>query len=688
LINLYGQTETTGDVTCAVLTEMPQAVVNGVVSVGKPILDDTSIELAGDDNELIVEGNLSNGYLSSSSQVTANNVTTGPFTRFATGDVGFQHSDNGCWYVQGRKDEVVKINGILTSPVQVEAAMSHVFVDAVFAAAALNVVVEQYQVAYYCLVNRPIDFSRQALHFHHGVPWHLIPKQVFVVDSIPTSATSGAGKVDRARVCQMIQERLNDEKHHHECNDQSFSKTSKFIAILQDTLQCTIQNDDDDMSKSFVDLGGDSAAAVTFLYQLKVAKLLSSQSTLSAVDILRSESIKDLQDAVEGKVAPKDAKRQKLDDDDNGSGRSNNQVRHFRPRPPTVYYKKNDVVSHIAFDFGACVDAPPLVHGDSIYAACQAGVIQRIRGNKVVGCHDLGDDWRVQAGMILFQGFVLVVCAYCQTRRWPSDTGLIVGLSLDLKEVYWKKHTEESIKVTPVVVKNRLWVQTETQVTILEIRNDVLPAISSYSSFVATSVSKPAIIENQVVYACNDDSGWKSNLLIMPAQMEETKATFTHGIFESPVMRDITLIQGGEKIAVCDRCGHIYIVNVQKPSDRQQRLISNKPLSSPLVTSEGKIVVGGNDGNVHCILASDLAKDVWSCNVGACVLATPVEMPDGSFVVCTTAGDILRLSSNDGKIVWRHRIHGEIWTNPVAVEPHRIAFGARDSRLHIVRIGL
>ncbi|KAI2509685.1 hypothetical protein MHU86_4667 [Fragilaria crotonensis] len=99
LINLYGQTETTGDVLCAVLTDMGDAaVVNGVVAVGKPILPSIRITCQHQ-NELVVQGNLSNGYLNSNT----------PMDSFATGDIGF--CQNHVWYIQGRTNDACKLSG-------------------------------------------------------------------------------------------------------------------------------------------------------------------------------------------------------------------------------------------------------------------------------------------------------------------------------------------------------------------------------------------------------------------------------------------------------------------------------------------------------------------------------------------------------------------------------------------------
>lgn len=113
LINLYGQTESTGEVLCAVLTDTPEskAVVDGVVAVGRPILDSIDVSLghktdsANKDSslndEIAIRGNLARGYLKASCLEKLETLRTG--------DTGFCR--DGIWYIQGRCDDRIKING-------------------------------------------------------------------------------------------------------------------------------------------------------------------------------------------------------------------------------------------------------------------------------------------------------------------------------------------------------------------------------------------------------------------------------------------------------------------------------------------------------------------------------------------------------------------------------------------------
>jgi hypothetical protein len=103
-------------------------------------------------------------------------------------------------------------------------------------------------------------------------------------------------------------------------------------------------------------------------------------------------------------------------------------------------------------------------------------------------------------------------------------------------------------------------------------------------------------------------------------------------------------------------------------------------------------IIGSYDGFIylwkHC-------GSFVKIHVGASVYAKPVSLPstiegDNSFLVCTTAGDVVVVAFDDRDdsltIVERRRIAAEIWSNPVMLGRNRVAVGARDSRLHIFQL--
>ena len=430
------------------LREMELPLVTNVVAVGKPI-SGVTVRLS-QNNEIVVKGNLSNGYLGGEK-----------FTEFYTGDIGFCQND--VWYVQGRVDDVIKVNGQFVSPTQVEMALDSVF-GVVCAAAIVDEKV-------YALVDKECCFQREAMR-QAGIPWHLIPKQVFMIPEIPTS--KGAGKVDRAKVKQLVRQFIAAQVSSIPINSDNACD-----AILSNVLGVASASE-----KSFVELGGDSALAITLLYKLRVAGHLRDLD-VTAADILESDTINDLRDMVSGKISPK--RRKKL--------KTIESIEPFVVRPV-----KRCSDNHMAVDFRACVDVPPLVHGTIIYGACQRGVVQRITNQEVVTCHELLG-WKVQAGMLVVNES-LIVCGY----KKDQDCGIVVALTLDLTSVKWSTECPGQIKSTLISVKDQLWVVAGGTLVVLDSGDG--KQVSSLL-FPSKTESRPAkIITSRglplVVYAFSD----------------------------------------------------------------------------------------------------------------------------------------------------------------------------------------
>ena len=554
LINLYGQTETTGDVCGAVLTEMARdkVVVNGVVSIGKPLRESISIHApVGLDHkgqnstsaghmersdgetalgiighELVVSGHdcFANGYLGQSLDeaqkggfgfdMTGGNGPGGApkITSFATGDVGFSKDD--LWYVQGRTNDVIKVNGIVTAPSEVESAFlsyrqqSTAFQDEAHTAAAAMVdnricllFESKEDEATFC-------FSRQHMKDHTDLPWNLIPHHVCPIRKMPR--TAGTGKVDRSQVKNILQNciqhllrRAKDESNNNNNGSTTNAAMDLFARIVGSVLMPEDIDAEEqayphlDLSKSFVDIGFDSALSISLLYQLKLhwrppPKLgdKEEESTennpldfLTPTDILNSEQMKDVFDAL---VEPKNLEKisvrerhRKKPKHDRPSGVFKEA---FTPVPITVW----DPI-HKSVAFAACVDAVPLLTdfhignmvGCDVLAGCQNGVVQRVRVGPsslngigvspatsrefadicVTLCHHL-IGWRVSSDMLLACDDSIIVCAVRHPVQDASAVpgAKIMGMSMDLATVKWTNSFPISCTAKlPIFCENDIW---------------------------------------------------------------------------------------------------------------------------------------------------------------------------------------------------------------------------------------
>ena len=654
LLNLYGQTETTGDVCAACLTDLGQAaVVDHVVAVGKPI-GPNKIRLS-ENGELMIQGNLSNGYLGQPQAL---------FTEFATGDVGFCR--DGIWYIQGRRDDVQKINGIWTSPTEVSAAFGKVY---------NNITAAQMQVAATILNGQPyvlctdssitVRFSREGMH-EAGIPWNLIPQAAIPCLTIPKTTTSGAEKVDRQAVRRIVQEWIDNQKSNNETHSVSACASgtdqppslSTLVSVVASVLDLT--ETQVDRSKSFVELGGDSARSITLLYLLRQQEL-GMMDTLTATDILLAENLDEIQNVLDGKER---AKRRKIED--------------AEPRGDVQFVPQKPICSkgQTTVPLQACVDATPLTtDGTIIYAACQGGVIiAAAPSGLVVSHHQLAAGWMIQADFVSMKGSV-IVCSYTLAGR-----GMVVSLDDDLDRVLWQREFEGAIKSSPILLGNdRLWFVTGDRVRVVDVNMGKDCGVNTQLPH--AQIAKPVVVKRRgrsvVVYASSD---WDSGLMGVDEQGKVSE--YLTGVI-GPVYKDLVAL-GERTLLIADSYGCLHQVDIET-MECTTVSVSDKPLSAPTVLNNKQIVVGSYDGTLRCVMGTEV---LWHCDCGAVIYAKPLALSDGSLIICTTAGDVLQIGKY-GNVSWRFHVPAEIWSDPVTLhgDESTIAFGARDSKLHIVEVG-
>jgi acyl-CoA synthetase (AMP-forming)/AMP-acid ligase II len=828
LINLYGQTETTGDVTCAVLTDMSEdtVVVNGVVAVGKSILPDhihiTRVVMkagtptdatisSGSSNEkmdestatmstvvvaeetlgeIIISGtNLSIGYLSSSRNK--------PLTSFTTGDIGFCR-DDGIWYVKGRCDDVEKINGVLTSPFEAETAFWQFYNKEMSPDHKVAATIVDGSLHMICEGGPPTTqtmtptFSRLAMN-QAGYPWNLIPKRVFFHQTIPRN-TTGAGKVNRSRLKTLVRNLISNPGTNNHGDDHTEPSTTSAVAttsslhiysIILSVLQLGDSSVLDD-NKSFIELGGDSASAVHLLYRLRSAaqnKEMPNINTsfllyhLTAVDILLTDSIYELKEVIASGGSGSKGRTNDDDDEDPNSNskrprlenlghRKSRQLPAFSPLPVECFHfavpKPDDEAQmsfHCAVKFAACVDSGPRKStcdaDDVFYCACQGGVIQKVSttsGNVVASRQFPG--WMFQASCLPMQQAVF---AFGHSREIPDRGGLAVSLSLDLQTIIWQRALDSDVDrcrggggvtCTPIIMKTRgeLWVTTANQLHVLDIDTgenraclflpDDFYAIPAFEFsratvlFAGSRLFKVSVLAKQ----SDDENDW-SAAPIAPDHKEVLQGQFYDSSI-GHVHKDLLRLCDSHTL-IADSCGSIHVLNTQTDLSCNNHdvnagmvsmslKVSSYPLTSPTAFSESPspptlssssistvVVVGAYDGTVTYLSLKDDAtlSKICDFDAGATLYTRPLALPDGSCVICTTAGDVIRVkhhsSSSDSKSdscytaikeISRHRVFAEIWSDPLLLRNEastasssssptfRIAFGARDSKVHIMTV--
>ncbi|KAL3931558.1 MAG: hypothetical protein SGBAC_011254 [Bacillariaceae sp.] len=717
LYNLYGQTESTGDICFALLTppenKGASTVVGGCVTIGTPILDTIQIKLqnldleeeedSGDEKieqvqELILLGadQLANGYLTESGKGRQ------PFSSFATGDIGFYR--DGQWYIQGRKNDIVKINGIWTSPSEIEANFSkaHELSQGSLVVAVIlpdstgdDTGQQQYKSYVLCTEKEVIEkFSRTRMHEIHQVPWNGIPNNVFLVDNIPRS-TSGASKVNRRACDQLVVDLLETQRQKYSSskvpeaaskhNDDSIPEAA-LKSLVASALSIPIGSVDN--SKSFVEMGGNSATSITLLYLIRQKLKLDAQAVveLSVLDILNTPSLGHLWARMTGTEPP--AKRAKV----------------ATSSQETTTYEEPKLASHSAchqsIALQACVDSTPLVvlndddDDEVIYAGCQGGMIVKAQAHsRALLAHKYLHGWRIQADLLhLEESKRLVVSAHSMDGK----KGMVLVLSTDLTTIHWEQVLAEGpVKTAPVQLQNHLWVLAGSTVLALDVASGTrvdnirvgLPHPCCTRPLV---ISKNDGSKYQLAYASSD---WEACLMMVDIMTGSVTKVLEYEI--GPVHKDMVLLDDDSTTAwIAGSYGIAYQVDLENKGEVQ---MTHQPSSSPLssmtkLPNTKNYIVGSYDGTIRCL---DSEKGVlWETAIGASIYTKPAvfQLADGmeeAVVATTTAGDIAVLNSKDGTTLWRHRIAAEIWSNPVFLSNSKtIAFGARDSCLHFVEIPL
>jgi AMP-binding enzyme len=666
ILNLYGQTESTGDAMFANLTEMSETtrVAKGfVVAVGRPIRDDIVVTTTQED-EIVLGGNLAVRYLHESPSFSSLSSTS-----FATGDVGF--CEKGLWYVQGRVNDVEKINGVWTSPSEVEATVARVFqVHHPMAASIVDGRV-------YVVSEQPISgFSRQVMR-DAGYEWNVIPQQV-ICRSLPVCNESAARKVDRRELQRLIRQATAGSP----VDPVTSGESGSFEGCVLHALNLVHSRSNHiDLSRSFVELGGDSASAVALLYQLRRLGVVGSTPSITALDILRASSLQDLWDAVLGSRPLKRAKQN--DDNENGV-----QVVDFQPKKLPLRYSSY----HTAVQFRGCVDASPVVslNRTALYVGCQGGVLQKICSETgTVVAHRQFRGWMIQADCIVTSSSVIV----CLFQRHEGK-GMAVAVSHDLSKTFWESQLQGHIVSTPAMVgDSHLCILTGDRIVVIV---DVETGAQVYSAELpeatnARLVPLNAASENCVVAVGQNGTVMRINWTQTDATNQKLLVDVLHSIDSvAPVFKDMLCSRGSCQGIITSVNGAVCKCRFDTTAEITQ--LTSFPLSPAAQFGCIGWIIGSYDGFVY-LWKQD--RSFVKIHVGASVYAKPVALPhtregENSFVVCTTAGDVVRVRfdkrADSLTIVESFRIAGEIWSNPVILERNRVAVGARDSRLHIIQL--
>ena len=105
--------------------------------------------------------------------------------------------------------------------------------------------------------------------------------------------------------------------------------------------------------------------------------------------------------------------------------------------------------------------------------------------------------------------------------------------------------------------------------------------------------------------------------------------------------------------------------------------------ASPMLTADGKMVVGGFDGYVRCY-DQHTGKPLWSFATRDHIYASPGQLPDGTIIQPSTDGTVYALNPATGALVWAFDTRDAIRSSPAIDADGNIYVGSGEGRLFVL----
>ena len=292
LINLYGSTEITADVT---YSEITPNIASSRITVGRPIdgvqvlLLDQSLSLVpqGSIGEICVAGNaLSAGYHNRPalqySKFIPNPYGSGKL--FRTGDLGRFQPDGQLEHC-GRNDTQLKVKGQRLEASEIE---HNVFLYGGIKQCSVGV--SRTDALYLCFEQpqqQSIDVTELGTYLQSRLPRYMQPEIILGVASLPTLPN---GKLDREAIARLSE--TTTSTHAHRYNALTDTEAA-LLSIWREVLS----RDDIDLTADFFDIGGNSVSAMRIVLALNQVDI-----PLDLSDVLQIGSIRQLAVVADSKV--------------------------------------------------------------------------------------------------------------------------------------------------------------------------------------------------------------------------------------------------------------------------------------------------------------------------------------------------------------------------------------------------
>jgi len=274
IVNIFGQTETTGIITNFKVTEN-NLNISSVVPIGEPI-PDTNVHILDPENlspvkngevgELCISNPcVGKGYLNdpglTESKFVHNKIGNSNYPLYRTGDFA-RLSVNGSIEYLGRSDQQVKIRGIRVELGEIESViLRKSAVKNVALVPQTRTNLGTFLVAFLSAKeNQVINADDLKIFVKDNLPTHMIPVSFIILDELPRNPN---GKIDRKK----LMEYKVPANEIDLSEDSSLSETEqKLVSIWKKLLETNSVKKTDNF---FDDLGGDSLLAVHIFLEIE-----------------------------------------------------------------------------------------------------------------------------------------------------------------------------------------------------------------------------------------------------------------------------------------------------------------------------------------------------------------------------------------------------------------------------------
>ncbi|HEY8038864.1 MAG TPA: PQQ-binding-like beta-propeller repeat protein, partial [Polyangiaceae bacterium] len=106
--------------------------------------------------------------------------------------------------------------------------------------------------------------------------------------------------------------------------------------------------------------------------------------------------------------------------------------------------------------------------------------------------------------------------------------------------------------------------------------------------------------------------------------------------------------------------------------------------ASPLLTADGKAIVGGFDGYTRAYAVAD-GSVVWQLATRDHIYASPAQQPDGTIVQPSADGTVYGVSPADGAVRWTFDAGTPIRSSPAVDADGNVYVGGGDGKLYVLR---